>query len=170
MLQQLVNCNLTLDDLNREFPSAKYIVLYRQSLAEQFISRTVAAATGEYLVRRGQKPRQAQVIVDPHDLRAYCDHTRSRYCDVVERPWLADKAVLLSYEELVADPTRWLRDHICPLLGASFVALETRLVKQSTQPLREQIVNYHEVAALLHSPLCRQQHHLCGQSTSHRVA
>jgi len=170
MLQQLRTCNLTLDDLNREFPTAKYIVLYRESLAEQYTSHIAAEATGEYLVRRGQLPQQAQVKVDPQELRTYCDQTRRQYCDALNSGWLADRAVLLSYEELVADPKHWMRDHICPLLSVPFARLETKLVKQNRRLLREQVVNYSEVASLLESPLCRQQHSLRRTMASRAVA
>src|SRR6476660_1797023 len=54
MLHHLSSCDLALDDLNREFPSAKYIILYRQALAEQFVSHRVAEATDQYLLREGE--------------------------------------------------------------------------------------------------------------------
>ena len=45
MLYQLANCRLTLGDLHAAFPTAKYVELYRQSLAEQFVSHQRALAT-----------------------------------------------------------------------------------------------------------------------------
>jgi LPS sulfotransferase NodH len=158
MLHQLSNCDLSLDDLNREFPTAKYIVLYRQALAEQFVSHRIAEATEQYLLHKGETPREAEIHVDPQELRAYCDDIRRRYRNVVECQWLEGKATLLSYEELVADPDHWLKQHFCPMLNVPFGGSQTKLVKQSKRPLAEQIINYHEVAALVNSPLCRQQH------------
>ena len=157
ILQHLTNCHLTLDHLNREFPAAKYIVLYRQSLPQQFVSHEIAQVTQQFLVHRGQTPRQAEIHVDAGKLKEYCDETRRRYQDVLACPWLQDKAVLLSYEELVADPTYWLKQQICPLLDLPFAAVQSKLVKQGTRPFAEQVTNYQNVKALLDSPLCRQQ-------------
>jgi LPS sulfotransferase NodH len=170
MLHQLSNCGLSLDDLNREFPTAKYIILYREALAEQFVSHRVAAATDQYLLREGETPREAEIHVDPQELRAYCDDMRRRYRSVVECNWLEGRAVLLSYEELVADPTNWLKHRICPLLNVPFGGTQTRLVKQSTRPFAERITNYREVAALLQSPLCRQQHNWPWRQATKRAA
>jgi len=170
MLHQLSNCGLSLNDLNREFPNAKYIVLYRESLAEQFVSHRVAEATNQYLLREGDMRREAEVHVNPHELRTYCDDMRRRYHDALDCHWLAGRTVLLSYEELVADPRHWLGQHLCPLLEVPFGGSQARMNKQSTRPLAERIVNYREVAALVHSPLCRQQHSLPTRQDARRAA
>jgi LPS sulfotransferase NodH len=170
MLPQLSNCGLSLADLNHAFPTAKYIILYREALAEQFVSHHVAEATDQYLLRDGETPREVKIHVDPRALRAYCDDIRRRYRDVVECRWLENKAVLLSYEQLVANPAGSVKQHICPLINVEFGGAQTRLVKQSTRPLAERIVNYREVAALVNSPLCRQQHSFPWQQAIRRVA
>ena len=61
--------------------------------------------------------------------------------------------------ELIADPAHWLEARICPLLGVQYTPPQTRLRKQSSQPLADCVANYRDVSALLHSPLCRQYHH-----------
>jgi LPS sulfotransferase NodH len=158
MLDQLKNCRLSLDHLNSAFPDAKYIVLYRQSLAEQFVSHRLAWLTQQFVLRPGEKPRRAELTIDPDDLRQYCDQTRSGYREVLNHPWLAGRAVLLSYEELTADTDHWLAEHICPLLAVPVVTPATRLLKQNTLPLDQQITNYRDVAGLLESSLCQQHH------------
>jgi LPS sulfotransferase NodH len=170
MLHQLSNCGLTLADLNREFPSAKYIVLYRQSLAEQFVSQKVAEKTVQFMLRPGQSRRQAEIQIDPSELRQYCDDVRRQYREALSFPWLQDKAVLLSYEELVANPNLWLKEKICPLVNIPFAPVENQLVKQNTRPLSDQIINYREVAVQMHSPLCRQQHTWPVQRIERRAA
>ncbi len=159
MLYQLANCRLTLDDIHTAFPTAKYIVLYRQSLAEQFVSHQLALATRQYHLSAGQEAKHSEIVIDAGELRRYCDEIRRGYCDVLKHPWLADRAVLLSYEELTADAERWLRTKICPLLGIGYKPPKTHLRKQNTQPLADGVVNYRDISALLHSPLCRQYHH-----------
>jgi LPS sulfotransferase NodH len=156
MLDQLANCKLTVDDLEKAFPGAKYLILYRQSLAEQFLSREAAKATQQWVLFDGQERKQARVWINPAELRDYCDRMRRAYRDLIATPWLSERAVLLSYEELTADPAWWLENEICPLLGVPPTAPQTCLRKQNIQPLAERIENYREVAALLASPLCRQ--------------
>ena len=158
MLHQLANCRLTMSKLDAAFPEAKYIVLYRQSLAEQFVSQNAARTTKQFLILPGQERKETQVTIDPGELRSYCDHMRASYREAINHPWLAGRAVLLSYEELTADPEYWLSEQICPLLGTQPLPPKTYLQKQSTKPLAQQITNYQQVAALLHSPLCRQHH------------
>jgi LPS sulfotransferase NodH len=170
MLDQLANCQLTLADLNLEFPGAKFIVLYRQSLAEQFLSRESAKATDQWCLREGQVRKQARVIIKPAELRTYCDRIRRAYREVLDHPWLSERGVLLSYEELTADPQYWLDQHICPLLGVLAGRAETCLRKQNTLPLAERVENYREVAALLASPLCQQRYAWPSQQRMRRAA
>src|SRR5262245_55853888 len=120
MLYQLANCQLDMKHLHAAFPNAKYIILYRESMAEQFVSHQLALATSQYLLRPGEERKQAELIVKPGELRTYCDDIRRGYCEVLSHRWLADRSVLLSYEELTEDPTHWLSQKICPLLGVPF--------------------------------------------------
>jgi LPS sulfotransferase NodH len=159
MLYQLTNCQLTLDTLDAAFPQAKYIVLYRESLADQYVSHQKAIATRQFLLRPGEQRKRSEMTIDPAHLRAYCDDIRRGYRNVLDHSWLHGRSVVLSYEQLVAEPVHWLEQHICPLLGVPFVAPTTKLCKQNTEPLAQQITNYRDVASLLHSPLCRQHHH-----------
>lgn len=170
MLYQLANCELSLDDLHHAFPEAKYVILYRQSLAEQFVSQQLALTTKQYLLRPGEEVKRAEFAIVPSELRAYCDITRRGYCEVLKHSWLANRAVLLSYEEFTADAEYWLERHICPLLNVPFVPPQTRLCKQNTRPLAQQVANYKEVATLLHSPLCRQFHHWPWQRSAQQRA
>jgi LPS sulfotransferase NodH len=163
MLYQLANCRLTLDDLRAVFPTAKYIILYRQSLAEQFVSHQLALATGQYQLPASEQPKHSEIVINAAELRRYCDEIRRGYCELLKHSWLADRAVLLSYEELTANAASCLQERICPLLGVQYMLPQTRLRKQNTQPLADRVANYRDVSALLHSPLCRQYHHLPAQ-------
>ena len=158
MMHQMANCQLTMDGLYEAFPQAKFIILYRQSMGEQFVSQETSMATGQFLVYAGEHRREARVRIDAAKLRSYCEGMRNGYREAISRPWLRGRAVLLSYEELTAEPDYWMGQHIWPLLGVTPVPAETQLVKQNTQPLSQLVTNYAQVAALLHSPLCQQYH------------
>ena len=131
MLYQLANCRLTLDDVHAAYPTAKYIVLYRQSLAEQFVSHQLALATRQYQLSAGEESKHSEIVIDAGELRRYCDEIRRGYCEVLKHSWLADRAVLLSYEELTTDAGYWLEKRICPLLDVEYRPPQTRLRKQS---------------------------------------
>lgn len=170
MLDQLVMSHLKLDELQAAFSNAKYIVLYRESLAEQFVSKETAFATNQWTLSTGEQRKQARVYVNPARLRAYCESLQQSYRDVLGHSWLRERAVLLSYEQLTADPRQRLRNEICPLLGVPPAEPESILIKQNTQPLAQRVQNYHEVAALLNGPLCHQHYTWPGQHRAQRRA
>jgi hypothetical protein len=169
MLDQLERCSLGVEDLDAAFPDARYLILYRASLGEQYISRLSALATHQWVLYDGEERRQTQVYVSPARLRAYCEQTRQAYRALLDHAWLPSRSVVLSYEELTDEPAWWLESQICPLLGAEFAPPRTSLRKQSTKPLAERVSNYREVAALLASPLC-QQHYSWQRCTTRRQA
>ena len=170
MLDQLDKAQLTIADVEREFPTAKFVVLYRQSLAEQFLSLKTAHATKQWVLLPGDAPRAAKVHVDRSELRFYCDRTKAAYRRLLETPGLAERTVLLSYEELTADPQHWLAERICPLVGTTAGAAQTYLRKQNTQPLGERVENYREVEAFFLSPHCQQHYAWPGRRHHLRAA
>jgi LPS sulfotransferase NodH len=157
---QLANYQLTLCDLDAVFPGAKFIVLYRKLLVEQFVSLCQARMTKQWTLLPGQERKRASVTVDPDELRRYCEQTRRGYEEVLTYPALAERGAILSYEELTADPVQCLRERICPLLGVPAIEPKTIRRKQNPQPLAERVVNFSEIAALAASPLCRQEYAL----------
>jgi LPS sulfotransferase NodH len=157
MVRHLANYQLTLGDLDAAFPGARFIILYRQSLVEQFVSQCLARATNQWVLLPGEERKRASVTVNPADLRRYCEETRRGYEEVLAFPALAERGAILSYEELTADPARCLRERICPLLGVPAIEPKTMLCKQNPQPLAERVVNFSEIAALATSALCHQE-------------
>ena len=155
MLYQLKNCHLSLERLDAEFPGAKYIVLYRENLAEQYVSHLKSLATQQFALRAGEEKRNTQVHVDRQALAAYCEEIRAGYEQVLRHAELRERSVLLSYEELVRDTDRWLGE-IASLLGVEAASAHTRLLKQNDQPLSASVSNYGEVASIL--ARCKQQH------------
>ena len=170
MLHQLANCGVTLADLDRAFPDAKYLVLYRESLAEQFVSQKLAEATQQWLLLPGQQQQQARVVIEPAELHSYCDGIRAAYGEVLSHPGLSARSAVLSYEALTSDPADCLRQSICPLLNLPASDLRTQLRKQNTLGLVESVANYPQVAALLASPLCRQRYEWPSRQVAGRQA
>jgi len=152
-LRELENYRLGVDDLEKAFPAAYYIVLYRQNLAEQYVSQKAAEMTKQWILLPGQERKRASVTVNPDVFERHCHETRRGYEEVLAHPAVRERGVLLSYDQLATDPSRCLRDVICPLLAVPASQPRTNLCKQSVEPLAERVANYTEVAALLNSPL-----------------
>ena len=158
MLHQLANCQVTMERLDEAFPSAKYFILYRQSLAEQFVSQKLAEATQQWLLKPGEQQKQPRIVVQPSELESYCNWVRSIYRNVLGHPGLARRSILLSYEELTTDPERCVSEAICPLLGVPAMSIQTKIQKQNTKGFAERIANYAEVKELLEGPQCQQHY------------
>jgi len=155
MLYQLANCRLSIDDVGAAFPNAKYIILYRENLARQFVSHRLADITQQYALRAGDDKKLTRITVQPEELSKYCNETQEGYRELLRHGCLQKCSVLLSYEELVQNADLWLRQVICPMLGIEAVAASTNFQKQNSQPLDDVITNYAQVEHLL--PSCRQR-------------
>jgi LPS sulfotransferase NodH len=156
MLDQLAACRLTAADLSRAFPTARFVVLYRESLPEQLLSVRAARETRQWVVHQGHAPQQVRMKIDPLELRWFCDEIRALYGSLLAERSLEGSAILLSYEELIGDPAGVFSRRLCPLLGLPAAELHTTLIKQNPRPLMDRIINYGDIAGLLDSPWCRQ--------------
>jgi LPS sulfotransferase NodH len=164
-LPELEHYRLTLDDLEQGFQGPRYLVLYRENLAEQFVSREVARRTGQWSLLPGQQRKNAATIVDPAALTLYCEEMRQMYTTIVNHPAIAHRGAIISYEQLAANPARCLREIVCPLLSVSYSEPKSNLCKQSVGSLASRVTNYSEVAGILNGPLCRFQ--LCANRTGY---
>ncbi|MBW8884505.1 MAG: hypothetical protein JF612_06945 [Planctomycetia bacterium] len=161
---------LNLPDLEAAFPGAKYIVLYRESLAEQFVSLEQARLTNQWLLLPGEQRKQRPVTVDPVALRKFCDDTRRDYQQLFSNPAIHHRGTIFSYEELFENPGRLMGEQVCSLLGVGAIQPKAPLRKQNPEPLAVRVENYSAVAALIASPLCQQRHELQRQRTARRIA
>jgi LPS sulfotransferase NodH len=158
MLYQLEACGLSVNDVRAAFPLSKYVIIYRESLVEQYLSSRAAELTGEWKVRQGRTPRQARVTVEPDGLRAFARAMRRHYDELFRLSWLRDCSAVMSYEELAADPSGCFAQRICPLLGLPAIEPKSQMVKQNTRPLADRIENFGEVEALLRDAEFFQRH------------
>lgn len=147
---------LSLDDLREAFPDVRFIILYRSSLAEQYVSHRIAEATGQFALRDGAERREARVVVDPDDFRLYCSRIREHYERALAVPWMKERGVILSYDELIEEPQSMIRDRLAPLLSVEYAAPRSALVRQNPAPLQERVINYCEVEGLFASSEARQ--------------
>ena len=102
--------------------------------------------------------RASLPVRSPLELQWFCNETRVLYDGLLADARLSRASLILSYEELVADPAGCFANRICPLLGLPPREPRTTMLKQNPRPLAERIINYAEIAPLLESPRCRQSY------------
>jgi LPS sulfotransferase NodH len=159
MLHHMRWHRLSVQDLADHYPNAKFIVLYRRDLARQYVSARLLMQTGIDRIRSAATngaPRP-QVRIDPAAFRHYCDEQRQRF-SVVAREVMKLGGVIMSYEELAADPLSVVGGQVAPYLGVEAGELQVKLQKQESRELHEIVENYDEVADLLHSEIAVHHH------------
>lgn len=145
LLPQLKQHEISLDDLRGQVPSAKYLLIYREALLEQYLSFQTASVTGQWHDRGQGSQAKNPMRIDLADLERFCRRQREKWREVSACPWLAESAELVGYEELVADPQAVFHERIFPLLGLPAATVATRLNKLGVKPLRERIGNFDEI-------------------------
>ncbi len=155
---QLEDRGIGIDRLAARFPRVKFIVLYRQSLARQYVSIRAAVASGQWLLKNGQARKEPTITLDREGIRGYCAHTRGKLEEVIACPDVMVRAVLISYEQLAEQPQALFDRTVFPFLGLKPRTIQTDLRKQNTRSLREIVENYDEVEDLLTAEEARQDY------------
>lgn len=155
LLDQMRWAKVTVHDLRRLFPGVRFLLLYRESLAEQYVSFRVAQETSRWVSEPGTAPFTGQVHIDPDAMARFFAEIRSLYADVTRHEWMRRRTFALSYEELVGDPQGLFASALCPFLGVPFAPVRTRRTKQVGKLIDSVISNYAEVKPLLNSTVAR---------------
>lgn len=145
---QMEKYGLETDDLIDAFPNARFLVLYRKSLVEQFVSLKIAETTDQWLWSKDFRFPES-IVVSKDELNAFRAKMLRFYGKLCGDRRLAGRSLFLSYEELAADPQRLFDEKIFPFLGASPCTVVTDTKKQNTRPLELLIDNYPEIEPLL---------------------
>jgi LPS sulfotransferase NodH len=160
LVRQLQRRSISYDELHKRFPDARYIVLYRESLTDKYVSSCMAFKTNQWTLRRGEKRHECTVDIHIEDFLQYAQDFRNCYTTLLSRPWLKESAVIFSYEELVANPQKVFSEKIFPFLRLSRIEVSTSMVKQRVRPLSEVVQNFDEVREVLLGPETRQYYTL----------
>ena len=141
---RLKKYNLTLDDIRMRFPKAKFLILYRRSTLEQFVSFKIAEKTNHWLWTRDFK-LPGSLKPDLGEFRDFCELNRNYYAQLFQYPWLRTCSRVLAYEDLAADPQRVFDEKIFPFLRLPSFPVSTTMVKQNSKPLEELLENFKEL-------------------------
>jgi LPS sulfotransferase NodH len=154
MLQTMRWHSATIEDLDRHFPNARYIVLYRQNMAQQYVSEKIVMLTGIWRQFDGRR-YEGKVRVERDEFIEHCRLERELFTEVVNSPAVRERGIVCSYEELSSDPQALFEERIFPLLEVEPVTLATKMQKQNVRPLAEMVENYDEVKDLLEGEMAR---------------
>ena len=154
--------DLDVRQLHEHFPAAKFLILYRRSLAEQYLSLQVARATGRWVRRRAAaaaRPRRA-IRIHRDDCLKYCRLLKEFYSRTLRVEGIGSYALVLSYEELVANAQDVFNKRIFPFLGLTPSEIATDLVRLNSKPPSEVVEDYASVKDLWEHPECFQEYEL----------
>lgn len=136
--------HLTIADLQTIFPEAKFIILYRKSLFDQYISLQIAETTKQWTWNSGFKlPKE--IVIDPPIMQKFSQGTKNFYNNILNSPGIRERSAIISYEELTADPQRIFDQKIFPFLGIPSFGISTQMKKQNTKNPWEIIKNYKDI-------------------------
>ena len=141
---------ITLKELDQEFPEAKWLILYRGNILDQYLSMHLLLKTGCIIQFKNMKhekpePIQIETPIPKTRWRAHCEQIRNRYKDVLKIPGMRDKSLWVSYDELVNAPQTLFDEAIFPFLNLPRNLVQTDMVKQNIWKYPEIIANYNEV-------------------------
>jgi LPS sulfotransferase NodH len=155
-LDHLARRGLTPRELGDEFRTARFIVLYRRRLIDQYLSHVLAAKTDRWALTRRDAaagaPPAVRIRVDRAAFVRYAGAMGRAYRAVLQDDTVRRRAVLLAYEELVADPQAVVDARLAPFLGVPSRRVHTFYEKQGTRPPAEVVDNFAEVRDLWEDP------------------
>ena len=152
---------LTVEDLLTAFPGARFIVLYRKSLIDQFLSFKIATVTDQWEWTDSFRLPDA-VRLNPFELIRYSHEIKGFYQQILAGDKIESRSILISYEDLARDAQRVFDEAVFPFLGLGRCEVFTQMQKQNTKTLREIVANYGEIEPWIHSDRFRQDYSFGG--------
>ena len=139
---------LTLTELCRQFPTAKWLVLYRKNILDQYLSYLVASKTKVWIKTTPENViNLPKIRLKPQEMLMVCDRVRENYGHAyLHFKTLGPKRSLwISYEELVEDPQGLFDGKIFDFLDLESQEVRTNLLRQNSRSYDQIISNYEEV-------------------------
>ena len=157
MMYQLRHFGIGLNDLRDLFSDAKFLILYRESLVEQYVSWQLGMKTGVWIQDANAKPSRkvgassVQIRFDIDQFNWFADDVRKNCRAIAADMWVTDNSVLVAYEDLCRNPNEVIHSRICPFLGLTPAPVSTDLVKQNPRDIQQIVENYADVESFLQS-------------------
>lgn len=164
LFHQFRRRNVTPEDLEREFPGARYILMYRRDYLAQRVSHEMAHLTGEWSARPNSKAKNLRILIPekslPDDYRRWVAQYRAFLT-----PERRARTVCVAYEDLDLRPQLTFDAQIFPFLGLERRKLAPpATVRQRTAPLEDVVQNFDAIRK--HLPLTLDLDPVCEGSVS----
>ncbi len=157
IMSHLHNYQISMEDLKRIFPNARFIILYRRSILDQFVSLRIAEITDTWQWTK-DFDLPSSIKIDVRELLNFCRRIKWFYQDLLSREWLKERSIVLSYEEFARSPQDLFERTLFPFLGLPVFPVSCTLRKQNTKELREIVSNYEELTPWITHSLVRQNY------------
>ncbi len=144
---QLEAHRITLENLNHLFPEAKFIILYRRSFFDQFVSLKIAELTDVWQTYGVFEPPRS-FCIDPNELKSQYLKIKFFYEGIFKRSWLESRSIVLTYEDLYGDPQEIFNRMIFPFLKLPVSEVSWKIRKQNLRQAQEIVENFEDLKPL----------------------
>lgn len=154
MSDQMETHRLNIDDIRDTFPTAQFIILYRESLLKQYISNELSKRSGVWKLdkeKNKQRWDKSSITfeINPGDFQQFCESTKQFYVNILGKEWIKKEALILSYEELIGNSKDKLGGKLFSFLNLPKAEIKTDLKTMNERSAEEIVTNYHEIKELL---------------------
>jgi hypothetical protein len=151
LINHLERFEITPNDLHTHFPLAKFIIIYRSSLIDCYISWLRAKKTGEWFtIKDAVNAKGINLSIKKDEFINFCQKVKKSYIDY-NLSALLEHSLVIEYEKLAYFPQEIFQTEICPFLNIDYQPVISHLKKQITEPLSNLITNFEEITQLIDS-------------------
>lgn len=149
ILSQMQAFNIQPTHLIHHFPGAKFIVIYRRSLLDVYVSLIIAKKTKQWFSRSRSNQDDLKIKIDIDHMLKHFEKVKAQYSNLLAHQTLMEQTILIDYAEIADEPQTVFRSKICPFIGIQYQAVYARLKKQQQHELSDIIVNFADVQVAL---------------------
>ena len=154
VLYQMEGFSLTPTILKSWFPCAKFLVLYRRNLAQQYLSVRFAVLTDQWDCYKQNVSARGKLRIDRSHLMNYIDLTIEEYRRLLTDTSLnATSCTVTDYETMASCPQRVFDGQVFPFIGLPRCPVLPGTVKVLPWSPSELVSNYDEVCDIFSGPL-----------------
>ena len=139
---------ISLKELCEAFPAAKWLILYRKNILDQYLSHKIAFKTGRWIqYRSADHPKlgRIQMKLVLRSALGYCNRIWRNYEKTLGIPEIGKRSLWISYEELTNKPQILFDRKIFPFLALDSQRVTARTLKQNIWQVPEILTNYETV-------------------------
>ncbi|MDJ0795949.1 MAG: hypothetical protein QNJ51_03790 [Calothrix sp. MO_167.B12] len=151
IFSQCEKLGVNVNDLEKNFPFVKFVIIYRSSLIDSYISYQRAKKTNEWFTTKNTNSQKLSFRIDKDDFLNYCRRTKKLYYRCNSEA-LLNRSMVVEYQKLSTEPQKLFQEEICPFLDITYTPVKSSLRKQIVTPLSELIENFDDISELINSP------------------